>query len=699
MKKIFLTALLATSFWGVNAQSYRGFLTDNYSGVNGVINNPANIADSRFKFDINLIGVSAFFGNDYYKTNILNALGADFDFDKDGTKSPTASNNFYANADIMGPSFMFNIDNKSSLALFSRARSMANGHAINGKSIEDLDLKLDINEDFSFDEGDIYASVNVWAEIGASYARVMLNKGQHFLKGGVSLKYLMGYGNAYGYGKNISVDYDADGTDLGGGVTTGSITSVGSINYGKSQNISNDFDNYEFEKAGAGFASDIGAVYEWRPNYEDYSTNNNSQRKIYTHNDVNKYKLKVGLSITDLGVLNYDNSSETSYNIDVTINENDFDSIDGFENKLDSLYTVINTTSSARTSLPAMIHLNADWSFNKNLYLNLNTDLSLTAREKVNTNAYANVIGLTPRFESKWFSFYLPLSLVQSTGFQAGAGIRLGPLYVGSGSLLTSLTSETAGSDFYMGLKVPVYHSQPKDKDGDGIVDKLDDCPNTGGPVENNGCPWPDTDGDTIFDNEDQCVDQAGPLENNGCPWKDSDGDEVLDNVDNCLNVTGPKENNGCPWSDTDGDGVYDKDDKCIDEIGTLANNGCPEPEVTEEVQKSLNEYAKTILFNSGKSTIKVESTEVLIDIIKILNEYPKANFIIEGHTDSIGAEVSNQKLSESRANAVKDLLIEKGISSERLTSEGYGESKPIASNMHKEGRELNRRVEINLVK
>src|SRR5690606_1185189 len=178
---------------------------------------------------------------------------------------------------------------------------------------------------------------------------------------------------------------------------------------------------------------------------------------------------------------------------------------------------------------------------------------------------------------------------------------------------------------------------------------------------------------------------------------EDSDNDGVLDKDDNCPEEAGPIENNGCPWPDTDGDGVLDKDDNCPNVPGTVTNKGCPE--VTEAVQKTLNTYAKTILFNSGKATIKVESTNVLIDIIKILNEYPHAKFTIEGHTDSIGSEQANQKLSEERALSVKNFLVEKGIDGARLKSLGYGESKPIATNMYNAGRAENRRVEINLVK
>jgi outer membrane protein OmpA-like peptidoglycan-associated protein len=142
---------------------------------------------------------------------------------------------------------------------------------------------------------------------------------------------------------------------------------------------------------------------------------------------------------------------------------------------------------------------------------------------------------------------------------------------------------------------------------------------------------------------------------------------------------------------------VLDKDDLCPDVKGTVANNGCPE--VTEAVKKALNAYAKTILFDTGKSSIKSQSAEVLQNIIDILKEYPNAKFNIEGHTDSTGSEANNQKLSESRASSVKDYLVKNGIEAGRLSSKGYGESKPIDSNKTRAGRANNRRVEINLNK
>ena len=231
------------------------------------------------------------------------------------------------------------------------------------------------------------------------------------------------------------------------------------------------------------------------------------------------------------------------------------------------------------------------------------------------------------------------------------------------------------------------------DTDADGIEDSKDSCPTEAGIAEFQGCP--DTDGDGVADKDDACVDVFGLKSLNGCP--DADGDGVTDKSDKCPDVKGPKENAGCPWPDKDGDGVYDKDDKCPDVKGTVANKGCPE--VSDEVIKRLNDYAKTILFDTNKSSFKPQTLPVLEAITAILKEYPNANFSIEGHTDSDGKDAANQILSESRAGAVKSYLIEKGIASSRLTSVGFGETMPIDSNKTKAGKANNRRTEVKLVK
>jgi len=229
------------------------------------------------------------------------------------------------------------------------------------------------------------------------------------------------------------------------------------------------------------------------------------------------------------------------------------------------------------------------------------------------------------------------------------------------------------------------------DTDGDGIEDAKDACPEVPGTVEFNGCA--DTDGDGVADPQDECVDVVGLKELNGCP--DADADGIADAKDGCPQVAGPAANNGCPWPDTDGDSVLDKDDQCVDVAGTVANNGCPEP--TEEVVKKLNAYAKTILFDSGKSSFKEQAYAALNGMNVIFKEYPTAKFALGGHTDSAGPSKSNQLLSERRVNAVRDWFISNGVDAGRLSATGYGETTPIDSNRTRAGRANNRRVEVKL--
>jgi outer membrane protein OmpA-like peptidoglycan-associated protein len=231
------------------------------------------------------------------------------------------------------------------------------------------------------------------------------------------------------------------------------------------------------------------------------------------------------------------------------------------------------------------------------------------------------------------------------------------------------------------------------DTDADGIQDSADACPEVAGLAELNGCP--DTDGDGIADKDDACPEVAGLAALKGCPDTDKDG--ITDKDDKCPTVAGPKENAGCPWPDTDGDGVLDKDDKCPEVKGTVANEGCPE--IAEAAIMKLNEYSRTVLFDSGKYNFKDEHYPTLVLMTTILKEYPYSKFVVEGNADSEGTNTMNQTLSENRAASVKNYLVENGIQADRLQTIGFGETKPIGTNRTAKGKEKNRRVEFSLVK
>ncbi len=238
------------------------------------------------------------------------------------------------------------------------------------------------------------------------------------------------------------------------------------------------------------------------------------------------------------------------------------------------------------------------------------------------------------------------------------------------------------------------------DNDADGIPDGLDRCPLKAGPLENAGCPDEDKDGDGIIDRQDPCPEEAGPKENFGCPDPDKDGDGIPDRLDPCPGEAGPKETRGCPDPDRDGDGIPDRVDVCPDEHGVQAERGCAKKYKMVVVKRDKIEIKKQIKFASGSARIiGRQSLDILDDVALALNDATHIKKIrIEGHTDSLGKEVTNLKLSQKRAEAVLAQLIKRGVDPGRLEAVGFGEANPIAPNNTAKGRAENRRTEFNIV-
>lgn len=239
----------------------------------------------------------------------------------------------------------------------------------------------------------------------------------------------------------------------------------------------------------------------------------------------------------------------------------------------------------------------------------------------------------------------------------------------------------------------------PLDADADGVADYLDLCPSTPkeSKVDINGCPI-DSDGDGVADYLDKCGNTTKGLtvDTKGCPV-DTDEDGVADYLDKCPNTpkTAKVDVNGCPI-DTDGDGVADYMDKCPTLKGIAANKGCPE--VKKEEKEVFKKALQGIKFETNKDVIKPESFKILDNVVNIMNSNPQYNLQINGHTDNVGKPDYNIVLSQKRAEAVKNYLVKKGIDPNRMTAEGFGDTKPVADNKTVAGRTLNRRVEFLVV-
>jgi outer membrane protein OmpA-like peptidoglycan-associated protein len=231
------------------------------------------------------------------------------------------------------------------------------------------------------------------------------------------------------------------------------------------------------------------------------------------------------------------------------------------------------------------------------------------------------------------------------------------------------------------------------DRDGDGVLDGVDRCPDVAGLASLQGCP--DRDGDGIADIDDKCPDEAGFARYLGCPIPDTDKDGINDELDKCPTVPGIARYQGCPIPDTDGDGINDEEDKCINDKGPASNFGCPI--ISEEIIKRIKIAAQNIFFETAKSTLLAKSFPKLNDVASILKDNPTFKLQIDGHTDFVGKDDYNQTLSEQRAASVRAYLLSQGIAEDRLASAGYGESRPVADNNTAIGKAKNRRVEMTL--
>ncbi len=544
------------------------------------------------------------------------------------------------------------------------------------------------------------------------------------------------YGVANASTKNESLKINA-------GIDKWTITGSGTLNVSSPADITVTTDEIDIDlpdqagdwanPAGLGAGIDLGATYKLLD------------------------ELTLSASITDLGFIRWRGkpnniSYKINYQFDGFFDDNtDMDGDDWLEDALDTILTAIKDnleyeldgTNPFTTSTSPKLNIGAEyslWDYKLNFGL-----LSRTMLHK--SRLYEELtVSVTTR-PVNWFNFGLSYSLVNGkfSTLGAGMGLRSGiinwhfsadyvPLTYASlpldnSSFKVPIPYRSKGFNFAMGINL-VFRSKndrdrdgvpdkydlcpdtprrvkvdangcPMDTDGDGVPDYLDLCPDTPreayGYVDENGCLL-DTDGDGVPDYLDRCPDTPeaarGMIDEFGCPI-DSDGDGVPDYMDECPDTPaeayGYVDEFGCPL-DTDGDGIPDYMDDCPKIPGVAENNGCPE--IKKEVRSLFQQALQGIQFETGKAVIKSSSHTILNQIAKVMEENPAYTLEIRGHTDNVGKEETNQKLSEDRAASVREYLIKKGVAPERMKSVGFGETLPVATNSTAAGRAQNRRVE-----
>lgn len=789
----FLLLFLAKS---MTAQDFLPTLNDNYMGINQVTLQPASIVDSRFKVDVNLFGINSDVYNNmirFKSQGVLSPFGiiSDDTWWEDNTYLSDANGddkNAFMSQTVLGPSFLINLTPKHAIGFTYKFRNIVN--------VDDIGepLARSIYRDFQdpdywntwYHDEDIRAINHVFADYGLTYATEIFNNGTNYLKTGITVKLLQGLGGA-----NVQTEdfyyyfYEQDNNGLEADYMSWNspyVHSAVSDNWNWGTKPINGYPeklSYSFiGKPSVGL--DLGLVYEFRPKYKDYRYDMDGEKDI-ERADLNKYLLKIGVSIVDIGRIRYEkfynsqdfsaaftpdylaryqsgNNAVPTNTYWMDIEEVTF-GLPPYVNFADTMYnrmpdqgasTVVGNEEDYIIKLPTALSLQADVNIVKGLYVNLTTYTALHQSYSTTGNShYMSNYSITPRYEHKWFSVMLPIQYNQFKKVNVGLGLRAAFIYFGVNNLISTFFDDPYGTSVYLGVKIPIWQNKPPadmdqdgvsdakdncpsapgpwelmgcpDKDGDGITDSDDQCPDVAGPKVTNGCPdrdgdgiidlkdecpdivgpaqyngCPDRDGDGLVDIKDNCPDLAGPVELGGCPILDTDGDGIKDTDDACPEIKGPPENNGCPYSDTDQDGVIDKDDRCPLTPGDPANFGCPIVKAEEEAV--LKTAFESLEFETGKNVIRSSSFASLDQLAALLISKPTWKLKIAGHTDDVGSEESNMTLSKNRTQATAKYLQGKGVPEKQLIMEWFGETKPIADNSTPEGRQINRRVDMQVV-
>ena len=622
MKKLLICLSLLVSTATLKAQSYLGLASSNYSGVIGNQVNPASFVDGRYKFDLLLFGANmnvyqnfGYFdanamrsaqggqGYGWYKSfsdsNILNSWSKPdssfidrfvvHNYDETSTKTLGANINFQV--DILNT--MFHINEKTAIGFNVRNRTIVN--------VDNMDPKLAVLAEDGLEHPSLWDAVyneqlfNVnymsWSEVGFNYSQVLIDNKEHFLKIGVSPKALLGHAAAYVFTDDFSYNLVNEDTSqyLTGTFDYGYSNNINGIlnagMNGQNQSISDLID----PSSKLGFGLDIGAVYEWRPKYAKFKYDMDGETDLWRR-DENKYKLRAGFSIVDMGSMKFTKgglSRNFAVNTSNLFNLQTFNtatSLEGFDGVIDSL---INQSTAAgnqewvslqdpsetfRMRTPTAVSVQVDYQIWKGFYINATSMVNIISQGKDTKVKTANQFSITPSFDSPYFGVYMPISMNQYSGMKYGLATRIGPLVLGITDMKTLMAkNDVSGIELYAGARLPILYHRVKDKDKDKVSNKKDECKDVPGTWAFKGCP--DTDNDGIPDSQDDCINEPGTAEFNGCP--DTDGDKIIDSEDACPTVAGLIALKGCP--DRDGDGVQDAEDACPDNAGPKENKGCPD--------------------------------------------------------------------------------------------------------------------------
>ena len=434
------------------AQRQNGYLFSDFSGSVGATYQPASIADSPYKFDLNLVDLS------YFITNNIAFLGTNEIGNRGLNRFINTEEKFiHANAQG-GIGLMLSLPRKQAINIRYGLRALGSNGTITPTLISAINRFNDpqfISE--SINDQTIQFNFALWQELAFTYASVLKDNGYHRWKFGSTIKGVNPNASAWVNLRNTSLEVN----DFGNAVFTDF-----DLEAGFSESLSR-YSTFEGNDdislpRGSGFrpAADIGIVYE-RVAYRPAPKNNAGTR---LERDVT-YEFKVGLSITDLGWMEFTPGRASFNTLGITpgLGPVDFDlllseasSFRQVRDSLERLFNLENITRNYRVSLPTTLNLNYDYNSGNNWYINVSTQVDLTGLMPVDYRVnYPTTIILTPRYEKAIKGFYLPLSYSSNGDLQVGLGLRYGPITIGTQSLSGIFAREksSGGAIFSINLR------------------------------------------------------------------------------------------------------------------------------------------------------------------------------------------------------------------------------------------------------
>ena len=452
------------------SQSYLGYSESNYSGLIGNRLNPSNVADNRLKFDFTIIGANFNIVNNYYYFDVNSIsttppyISEDIKLSHSDLDSDEHINmNLQTNIDI---GLMFSINENIGIGIYVRPRILMSGNDLSSDFVEELQnmSSTDSYTTSSLSNQDMSLTSMVWNEYTFNYGQVVINKEQHFLKLGVDLKLLQGIGTSYTKVDNLSYDFNSESIDEYTNAS-GEIEMAYSDGFNADDILSNG-GNRPF-----GFGFSFGAVYEWRPKWNEHQyateeSDNNWRR------DHNKYKLKLGIAVLDVGSLDYNLSQySTKFKIinpsfsagDIPLE--DLEGLHDFANDPNNgIVEAEDIPSTRKVSLPTKINLSADYNIFKGFYVSALSSISVVSSTNYLSVSDYTYYALVPRFESRFFDVSVPFNYNDITGFNYGLSLRTGGFFIGTSDLSSIIKRDKIlGANVYFGIRIAFKHKTPKD--------------------------------------------------------------------------------------------------------------------------------------------------------------------------------------------------------------------------------------------